>query len=462
MATRTDAARPLDAAWLEQLRHEVGRDALRRPLMGAIRKNGIQAVALNPDAVTANRYTFSVDLEAGPITNQRQSGRCWMFAGLNVLKLEVARRCRLKSFELSQSYLMFWDKLEKANYFLESILDTVDEDLHGRLVAWLLANPINDGGQWDMFVNLVEKYGVVPKDIMPDSVNAERSRPMNALLTTKLREDAARLRQAQAAGASRESLAADKAKMIAEIYRMLCHFLGEPPARFDFEYRDKDGRFMSDRHITPLEFYRRYAERDLAAYVSLIHAPTADKPLNRTYTVQYLGNVVEGRPVKYLNVDIEVIRRACQAQLEEGEVVWFGCDVGKMMDRDLGIMDPALFDYVGALGVPFGMSKAERLDYGDSVMTHAMVFTGVNVVDGRPTRWKVENSWGTEPGRDGWFVMADAWFTEFLYQAVVHQKHLTPELRAAWEEPPIVLPPWDPMGSLALMVGLSRDGLREA
>jgi len=366
-----------------------------------------------------------------------------------VLRLAVKERCGLKEFELSQSYPMFWDKLERANYFLESILETLEEPLHGRLVSWLLDNALSDGGQWDMFVNLVHKYGVVPKYVMPETFHSSDSGWMNRLLVRKLREDAARLRQAHAAGATREGLRARKAEMLAEVYRMLTTFFGVPPSRFDFEYRDKDRIFHRDPGLTPQEFAARYVSVDLDAYVSLINAPTADKPFGRTYTVRFLGNVRGGRDVLYLNVDIETMRDAVLRQLTEGEAVWFGCDVGKMSDRDSGVLDPELFTYEAVLGVPLRLTKAERLDYGESRMTHAMVFTGVHVVDGRPVRWKVENSWGNDPGRDGFFVMSEQWFTEFVYQAVVRKSYLPEGLQQALQLPPVVLEPWDPMGALA-------------
>jgi bleomycin hydrolase len=441
---------------LEALAASFHADPQRRTTMHAIRKNGVQAVALDQDRVIAQPYTFSHEIETGPITNQRRSGRCWMFAGLNTLRIAVKQRCNLKEFELSQAYQMFWDKLERANYFLESILDTLDEPRDGRLVSWLLAGPLDDGGQWDMFVNLVEKYGVVPKEVMPESFHSGESAGMNRLLVVKLREDAARLRAAAAGGAGLRELRTQKREMLAEVHRMLVQFLGEPPARFDFEYRDKDGTFHRDPALTPRAFYDRYVGVDLDAYVSLIHAPTADKPFGRTYTVRFLGNVRGGRDVLYLNAEIDVLKRAAMTQLLAGEPVWFGCDVGKMSDRDSGVMDPALFDYEGALGVPFRLDKAGRLDYGESRMTHAMVFTGVHVVDGVPTRWKVENSWGKEPGRDGYFVMSDGWFEEFLYQVVVRRQYLPEALQAALAKPPIRLEPWDPMGALA------REGHRPA
>lgn len=423
-----------------------------RVMMNAIKKNGISAIAMNQDSPVDMQYTFSHEIAKGKITNQKQSGRCWMFAGLNALRQHVTQQCDVESFEFSQNYQMFWDKFEKANYFLESILGTLDEKTDSRLVSWLLKDPVQDGGQWDMFVNLVDKYGVVPKHVMPETFDSSRSRTMNNLLTVKLREGAAKLRaQNKDHKSSAEDLHEQKEAMLNEIYRMLCQFLGEPPTHFDFEYRDTDKKFQRDSNLTPKAFYQKYVDMNLEDYVSIINAPTTDKPFDRTYTVNYLGNVKGGKDVLYLNVDIEALKELALKQLKNDESVWFGCDVGQMMDRDTGIMDTALFDYQSVLNVPLQLTKEERLDYGDSQMTHAMVLAGVNLVDGKPNRWKVENSWGKEPGVDGFFVMSDPWFDEFMYQIVVDKKHLPEDLRMALNQKPIELEPWDPMGSLALM-----------
>ena len=424
-------------------------DPHNKIMQRAIIRSGIRDVAINNQPVIEMQYTFSHEIETGKITAQKASGRCWLFAGLNTLRLAVMRKLNLDTFEFSQNYSMFWDKLEKANYFLESILDTVEEEVDSRLVMWLLGAPVNDGGQWDMFVNLLEKYGAVPKHVMPETYQSSNTGVMNYVLTVKLREDAARLREGFRLGRSMDALRAMKEEMLGEIYRILCRCLGEPPQRFDFEYRDKDKNFYRDANLTPQEFLHKYVDVKLDDYVSIINAPTADKPYGKTYTVQYLGNVKGGRDVLYLNVDIQTLKAAALAQLMDNEPVWFGCDVGKMMDRDTGIMDLRMFDYSGALDVQFGLNKAERLDYRESAMTHAMVFTGVNVVDGKPVRWKVENSWGTDPGNQGFFIMSDAWFDEYLYQVVVNKKYLSAELQVALEQKPIELKPWDPMGSLA-------------
>lgn len=422
---------------------------VNRARMNAITKSGVEGVATNRDALIQMQFTFSTEIETGPITDQKQSGRCWLFAGLNTLRTEIARANHVKPFELSQSYQMFWDKFEKANYFLERVLDTRTEAVDSRIVQWLLQQPLQDGGQWDMFVNLVDKYGAVPQSVMPESFHSSKSREMNELLTQKLRRAAVSLRKHHEDGVELEHLREEKRVVLEEVYRLLCYFLGEPPKAFDFEFRDLDGVFHRDANLTPQDFIHKYAKLNLADYVSVINAPTADKPFGQTYTVQYLGNVEGGRPVLYLNVEIETFKQLALAQLQDGEPVWFGCDVGEMRSRDDGILDTNLYDYENSLGAELDMTKAERLDYGESQMTHAMVLTGVNVVDGVPNRWKVENSWGTKVGKDGFFVMSDGWFDEYMYQIVVHRRHLPQDLLAALDKPPVKLAPWDPMGSLA-------------
>lgn len=438
---------------LEQFEEKCG-DLACQVAKNAVTENGLKASAKNGEAQRATRQSFSVKLKQGAVTNQKQSGRCWMFAALNTFRFRIIRKLNLENFELSQSYLFFYDKLEKANFFLESILDTLDEPTGGRLIAWLLSSPMNDGGQWDMLCGLVDKYGVVPKYAMPESKASSASGEMDSVLTVKLREDACRLRSAYTAGAKREELAARKEEMLGEIYRILCICLGEPPKSFDFEVEDKDGKYIRDCGLTPQAFFEKYVGLNLDDYISIINAPTADKPYHRSYSVKFLGSVKEGRPVRYLNLEIGELKKAAIAQMKDGSPVWFGCDVGKCSTRDGGVMDTNIYKLEELLGVKFGMDKAERLDYGESLMTHAMVFQGVNLdEDGKPNRWRVENSWGEEPGEKGYYVMSDDWFDEYMYQIVVDKKYLPEELVAEYETEPIMLEPWDPMGSLALVRG---------
>lgn len=438
----------ITARELSAFRAAFDADQTRQVAMHAVVKHGLTA-ALRAEEFAENPLMFSVEIESGKITNQKSSGRCWLFAALNTLRHELMKRYNLETFELSQNYAMFCDKLEKANYFLESILETLDEPTDSRLIAHLCAAPVQDGGQWDMFCALADKYGVLPKAMMPETFHSSSTGMMNRLLTARLREDAAILRGEYAKGATVEALRAKKPKMLEEIYSILCVCLGEPPERFDFEARDKDKQFIRIPSLTPQAFYAQCIGRALDDYVSVINAPTADKPYMRTYTVKFLGNVKGGRAVKYLNVPSEDQKALAIAQLSDQEPVWFGCDVGQRLDRDAGLMGVHTFDYEAALGVPFTMDKATRLDYYDSLMTHAMVLLGVNIVDGKPTRWKVENSWGEDSGQKGYYIMTDEWFSEYNYQIVVHKKYLTPAQLAAWETEPVELKPWDPMGSLA-------------
>ena len=432
---------------------DAGFDAQRanRIAMNAVTKNGVYKSACGCDAVQKDTYEFSINLKQGDITNQKQSGRCWMFAALNVMRSHMIRTRGLKNFELSQSYLFFYDKLEKSNYFLENILETLDKPVTDRTVSFLLHDLISDGGQWDMLCSLVEKYGVVPKTAYPETASSSASREMNACLQEKLRGDACILRRKYAQNADMDALRAEKKRMMEDIYRILCICLGKPPRTFDFEYRDKDDHFFRECGLTPKSFYEKYIGLDLCDYVSIIHAPTQDKPLHRSYTVRFLGNVKEGRPVRYVNLPIETLKRVAIAQMRDGDPVWFGCDVGKRSDRDTGILDTALYDLESLFDSAFPMTRAQRLDYGESMMTHAMTFQGVNLDEaGKPNRWRVENSWGKDAGHDGYYVMSDAWFDEFVYQVVVDKKYLTADELAAYESAPIELEPWDPMGSLAL------------
>ncbi|HJW74787.1 MAG TPA: C1 family peptidase [Thermoleophilia bacterium] len=418
--------------------------------LNAVTGGKLQEVARSREAVIRAERTFSHVVKTGQITDQKHSGRCWMFAGLNVFRVETMKRLNVEQFEFSQNYLMFYDKLEKANYFLGTVIKTADEPSDGRLIAFLLEDPIQDGGQWDMFADLVRKYGVVPKSVMPESESSSSSMAMNAAVRAKLREYAAALRRCHGEGESDAGLRERKAEMLETIYRMLAIALGRPPREFLWQWRDKDDGFHRDGTISPHQFYERYVGFDLDAFVSLINCPTPDKPFARLYTVQYLGNVEGGEPIRYLNVDMDTFKRAAVEQLKEGVPVWFGCDVGKMLERDLGILDRELYDYELVFGTEFTADKAERVEYGHSVMTHAMVLTGVDLDDeGRPTRWRVENSWGEKYGDKGFFVMSDRWFDEYMFEVVVEKKYLPAELLPVLETEPTVLPPWDPMGSLA-------------
>ena len=435
---------------LEKYRECFSKDIKNKMSMNAVMNNNLDKVASNSDVIKANRNEFSVRLEQGDITDQKMSGRCWMFAALNIMRYEVIKKLNLDNFEFSQSYPLFFDKLEKSNYFLEAVLDNLDEPLNGRLMAHLLFSPLNDGGQWDMFCNIVKKYGAVPKDAMPECISSSRTREMNYYLTSKLRQFACSLREKHECGADEHELREIKNEMMYDIYKILCICLGEPPETVDFEIRDKNKNFIRDLHITPKEFFDKYVGWQLDDYISLINAPTSDKPFNRSFTVKYLGNVREGKPVRYLNMESKYLKEAAIAQLADGRPVWFGADVDHGMMAQEGIFDPKAYQAELIFGTDFDMTKEQRLNYGHSMMNHAMVFMGVNIGEnGRPDRWRVENSWGKEKGRDGYYIMSDDWFDEYVFQVVVNKKYLPPELLNYYNQEPVVLEPWDPMGSLA-------------
>ena len=412
----------------------------------AVTAFGIEAAAANRAEAIANPMAFSLDLGTTPVTNQKSSGRCWLFAALNAMRRAAMPKLNLEEFELSQSHLMFWDKLEKANRFLENIIATASEPLDGRLLSQFMASPVSDGGQWYLYVALAEKYGCVPKDVMPETFHSSNSKAMNSVLGRKLREYAAELRKAVAAGAG--DIQARKRRMLGEIYTFLAICLGEPPSAFDFEYRDKDKQFHRDAGITPKDFYDKYVGVGLRDYVSILNAPMKERPFGRTYTIAYSGNVVGAEGPLHLNLPLPELKRMAIAQLQDGRPVCFGCDVAFMMSRENGVMSPEVFDIEGMTGIGFGMDKGDRFRHRMFLATHIMLIVGVNLVDGKPTRWKVENSWGDEKGRKGYFVMTDAWFDEYVYQVVVDRRFLTPEQSEALRRKPIVLDRWDPFSCL--------------
>jgi len=422
----------------------------------AVTSCGLRAAARTPEGVGANAMTFDIEVTQGDRCDQQRSGRCWMFASLNTMRYRIIKKYDLKTFELSQCYPLFWDKMEKSNWFFENILDTLDEPLTGRLMAFLLDAPIGDGGQWDMFKSLVRKYGVVPKEAMPETACSRNTSDMDRYLTRYLRGAAKRLRETHAAGEGVESLREMKKAMMEDVYHLMVTCLGEPPASFSVRLRDKDGKLVLSGAYTPQDFFDEAVGMELDDYVSLISAPTADKPFGHTYTVSRLGNVVEDGGVRYLNLEPAELKRVAIAQLKDDLPVWFGCDVAQSYLRDEGIMDTDALDVDGLFGFPVegALDKAGRLDYGESVMTHAMVLEGVDLdADGKPTLWKVENSWGKDHGREGFDTLSDAWFDEYVYQVVVDKKYLSPEERETYDtEKPTVLDPWDPMGSLARLV----------
>ena len=421
-----------------------------RALENAITHNGLLKSLETRQSEVENDHVFSIDLTKDEVANQKASGRCWMFAALNTFRHKLISDFQLENFELSQAHTFFWDKYEKSNWFLEQIIATADQELGSRKVKFLLDTPQQDGGQWDMVVALFEKYGVVPKTIYPESISSSASREMNQYLNKLLRQDAQILRESISAGADKQQIQAKKEVLLQEIFNYLAMNLGLPPRHFDFAYRDKENNYHVEKQMTPQAFYEKYVGLKLSDYVSVINAPTADKPFGKSYTVEMLGNVVGSRDVRYINLPMARFKELAIAQMQAGETVWFGSDVGQLSDRQKGILATNTYDFSSAMDIELSQDKAGRLDYSESLMTHAMVLTGVDLDEnGKAVKWKVENSWGDKVGQKGYFVASDTWMDEFTYQIVVRKEFLTADELSAYEATPTVLAPWDTMGALA-------------
>ncbi|MDF2632253.1 MAG: aminopeptidase [Caproiciproducens sp.] len=443
-------AKPISLEMRNKFEQSYQSSKLLKAMTNALAKNSVDTIAFVPSSAKNTQFKFSIDIPTMEVTNQKKSGRCWIFSGLNVLREIIGKKYNIEKFEFSQNYIAFWDKFEKINYFLESVIDLSDQPVDDRTLTYVLMTGIQDGGQWDMLVSLIKKYGLVPKDAMDETYQSSNTSAMNGLIDTKLKQYASVLQRQFAAGKSREELDAEKQKMLNEMYSLLCACFGVPPTAFDFEYVDREKNYVNKRNLTPNQFYKEYLGDILDDYVSITNAPTKDKPFNRTYTVDYLGNVLGGSDIQYLNLELSTFKKLILSQLTDRQVVWFGSDVGKFGDREAGIWDDKAYDYEAAFDMNFDLTKEEGLDYRQSAMNHAMVITGVNLdEDGNPTKWKIENSWSDEKGCKGYYVMSDSWFDKYVYQAVVNKKYLDKALLELFKLEPIHLSPWDPMGSLA-------------
>lgn len=419
----------------------------------AVTSQGVERVSKVPEAIALMSHSFDIEVRQGKPTNQRQSGRCWIFAALNMMRTSVMDKYNLDNFEFSQAYCLYFDKLEKANWFLWNVIDTIEEPLDGRLMSFLLKDPVNDGGQWDMFKALVIKYGVVPKETMPETSCSEATHDMNSYLARYLRLCAKEIRKESSNGADLKRLERMRRSMLVNVQYMLTTCLGQPPHKFDVRLKDKDGIVALSGIYSPKAFLAETMGTSLDDFVSIVSAPTPDKPFDHVYVIDRLGNVVESDGVRYLNLKPAELKRMAIAQLKDGLPVWFGCDIAQSYLDEDGIMGLDTLDIDGLFGFSImnGFGKADRLQYGESLMTHAMTIVGVNFnSSGMPTEWKIENSWGNEHDKDGYELMSDGWFDEYVYQVVVKKQYLTQSQLDVYNNGELVhLAPWDPLGALA-------------
>lgn len=425
---------------LERFRAQTAARPEIQTLQAATAKTELKDLAFVPAAAARLNGEFAIELKTRGITWQKKSGRCWLYAVMNILRERVAETCGLDKFELSGNYLAFYDKLEKANNVLEQIIRYADRPLSDRMMEYILLG-VGDGGYWDMAADLVRKYGVVPAETMPETWQSTHTDKFMELYNTLLRKDAAKLRAVIAAGGDPQPV---KEEMLAEIYRMECIAFGEPPERFSFAYRGSDGVFHEERGLTGRSFYEKFVGDALDDYITVTNHPTRGMPMDFHYCFHHIGCMAESDIVS-LNLTVEEMEELALNQLRDGEPVWFGCDSDAYGHRTEGVWDPDSMDYSGLMGgVDFGFAKGERLEYHDSYATHAMIFVGVNFDEnGRPDRWKIENSWGEEAGRKGYFVCSERYFREYVYEVIVRKKHLTDRQRALLSEPPVRIQPWE-------------------
>ena len=430
-----------------ELRKGFDAESSNKVAQNAVTNVQLPDLTLNRDLVQDIDDSFSTKLDDWKVTAQMRSGRCWLFATLNLLRVGAMKKMNLKNFEFSQAHIHFWDKFERANHLLEAVIETSDRPVDDRTIHFLLSDPIGDGGQWNMAMNLIRKHGLVPKSAYPESNSSSATRWMNAELKNILRSSACEIRAIVDGGGSIDEARAHKEKRIADIWNMLCIHLGTPPKTFNWQWRDKDNEFHRNGRMTPQQFAAEFVDIDWEDYVCIVNDPRNE--YYQTYTIDFLQNVAGGPPVVYLNVPSKEMKAITQKLLEDGVPVWMGCDVGKEMDRKRGLWDADLFDVEGLYGIEYGMDKADRLRHNQTMMTHAMLFTGVDVVNGRPRRWRVENSWGQDTGQKGYYTMNDSWYDQYMFEIAAPTSYLNEKMQAGLESEPVVLPAWDPMGSLA-------------
>lgn len=439
------SAQSITPEMLATFRSQQAADKSAPALRNALAANGINALATNPNNPESRDTYFSHRVPSKGITDQKQSGRCWLFTGLNVMRAKMIKEQSMGEFQFSQSYCWFYDQLEKANLFLQEVIDRADKPMDDKTVDWLFHNPISDGGTFCGVQDIVTKYGLVPAEVMPESYNANNTSKLSSILALKLREYGLALRRAKA-----KDRQAMKQEQLATIYRILCLTLGEPPTEFSWTYRDSAGRPIETKHYTPRSFYEEYIGTDLKqTYVMLMNDPS--RPYHKTYTIELDRHSYDGCQWTYLNVPMDVIKAAATASIKDSVMMYMSCDVGKCYDKNSGVLSLKNFDYENLFQTTFPMNKADRIRTFASASSHAMTLVAVDLAaDGAYRKWMVENSWGPTAGHQGHLIMTDEWFDEYLFRLVVDKKYLPADILREAQQKPTLLPAWDPLFSADL------------
>ncbi|MEO0122742.1 MAG: C1 family peptidase [candidate division WOR-3 bacterium] len=431
---------------LNELRSSLNLSIEDTALINALTNNDLHELTLNREFLKNHNTLFSNKIETKGITDQKNSGRCWIFAGLNLLRPGVIKKYNLKNFEFSQSYIAFYDKLEKANFVLEFVIQTKDRDILDRELSEILDEGVQDGGYWSWFVSLVEKYGLVPKDVYPETYPTSNTWLMNRVINEQVLAGASMIRKMAKEGSDDNDLRAHKLKILKEIYKILVMNFTEPPEKFIWRYEDKNGKIFETKIYTPLDFYKETVGVNLNDYVSLIHYP--GREFNRLYEFDNCRNVFDLPNPQSANVNIEIIKELVKKSILNNEPVWFACDIGKGSDRKTGILSSKIYNYDALFKPAFKMDKENRIFYRFSSSNHAMVLLGVDIKDNKIVKWLVENSHGNDEGEQGFYTMYNDWFDDYVYEVIINVKYLPDEIRKIFEQKPIHLPLWDPMAEL--------------
>lgn len=437
----------IDPAMLQQIEKSYQGTPSDKALRNAIGNNDISVLALNQENQNAFDTHFSIKVNSKGITNQQSSGRCWLFTGLNVMRSKAIAKYDLPAFEYSQNYTFFWDQLEKANLFLQGIIDTREKPADDQMVDWLFKNPIGDGGTFCGVADLTMKYGMVPKEAMPETYSSNHTSQMAKLISWKLKEFGLELRDSSTKGVKMANLEARKTEMLGTVYRMLVLNLGVPPKEFDFIRRDAQGNPVETEHHTPQSFLEKYGDKTLLTnYVMVMNDPTRE--YYKTYEIDYDRHTYDGQNWVYLNLPLDEIKEMAIASLKDNTMMYFSCDVGKFQDSKRGLLDPNNYDYESLMGTTFGMDKKQRILTHASGSSHAMTLTAVDLdKNNKPVKWMVENSWGQDRGYKGFLIMTDKWFDEYMFRLVLDTKYVPAKLMEMFKQKPTKLPAWDPMFS---------------
>ncbi|OFX69098.1 MAG: aminopeptidase [Bacteroidetes bacterium GWE2_29_8] len=432
---------------LDQIKTNFAKKSNNRALMNAISSNEIKKLSQNNLVKGKADHTFSNKVKTKGITDQKSSGRCWMFTSMNSIRPKVILQYDLNEFEFSYNYSFFWDQLEKSNLFLEATINNAEKPFDDKTVEWLFKNPIGDGGVWNLFADITNKYGIIPSKVMPETFNSDNTSAMSRILASKLREDGLKLREIALKNKSnRQVLNDNKTEMLSEIYKILAYCLGEPPSEFIWKYENKDGKVF-EREYTPKSFYNEVVGINLSDYVLLMNDPSRE--YYKLYEIEYDRNMYDGNNWKYVNLPMDKIKEFAKKSIIANEAMYMSCDVGKQLNKDEGILDLNNYDYESLFGIKLGMNKKERIQTFESGSAHAMTLVAVDIdKDGKTKKWQVENSWGATSGNKGYLTMTDEWFDEYFFRLVVHKQYITKDVEEILKTKSIKLPPWDPMFSI--------------